>query len=210
MIAQPPPARNYFTGWPNLQSNPPNLSLHAPLPPQQNTCQGTNAYPARGCQHHCAYFFLPARLPEPFLGGALPRRFNRSSFSLALHTVQTLAPPVSRPLPIVRACIRYNHQAEHPPDTCRCQNAKLYKGTLMQDASTTRSHGNTVCYLQTPTNAATHYIHRLSVRNRHHAYGSSTATFNNQQKLASAGRGLDPGPPAPTSRPSNPAGRGPS
>lgn len=38
----------------------------------------------RGCpvQHH---LFLPARLPAPFLGGALPRRRSRSSFSLALQ-----------------------------------------------------------------------------------------------------------------------------
>lgn len=31
------------------------------------------------------YFFLPERLPAPFFGGALPRRFNRSNFNLALQ-----------------------------------------------------------------------------------------------------------------------------
>ena len=43
------------------------------------------AIDANACWHaDHFFFFLPARLPSPFLGGALPRLFSFSSFILRL------------------------------------------------------------------------------------------------------------------------------
>ena len=53
------------------------------------------AYDGHGAQKSAAHpvikfasahrFFLPARLPSPFLGGPLPRRFNAANCTLRLH-----------------------------------------------------------------------------------------------------------------------------